>query len=170
MHSLTGVYIKDEVDEFCQNGYLLYLFMLIFPNKRRIYYFRTQEDKQRWMAAIKKSIKLSALTDFYEVGAFLGKGKYGVVRRATHKRTKEEVAVKMIKKAELNNRDLELLKREIEVIKVLQHPSIIRFYDIFEDSEYIVIIMELLLGGDLFTYLHSRKFIISEDRAREIIH
>lgn len=45
MHSLTGVYIKDEVDEFCQNGYLLYLFMLIFPNKRRIYYFRTQEDK-----------------------------------------------------------------------------------------------------------------------------
>jgi serine/threonine protein kinase len=50
-----------------------------------------------------------------------------------HKRTRQDVAVKIIKKKDLKLKDLELLKREIEVIKVLQHPSIIRFYDIFED-------------------------------------
>jgi hypothetical protein len=42
-----------------------------------------------------------------------------VVRKAVHKRTKAEVAVKIIKKRELNLKDLELLRREIEVIKVL---------------------------------------------------
>ena len=68
--------------------------------------------------------------------------------------TKLEVAVKIVKKKELNLKDLELLKREIEVIKILQHPSIIRFFDVFENQDYIYIVMELLLGGDLFTYLH----------------
>lgn len=67
-------------------------------------------------------------------------------------------------------KDLELIKREIEVLKVCQHPSIIRFFDVFESQDYIQIVMELLRGGDLFTYLHERKFIISEARARSIIH
>jgi calcium-dependent protein kinase len=94
------------------------------------------------------------LYEFYDVGEGLGKGKYGVVKKAVHKRTKLEVAVKIVKKKELNLKDLELLKREIEVIKILQHPSIIRFFDVFENQDYIYIVMELLLGGDLFTYLH----------------
>lgn len=47
----------------------------------------------------------------------LGKGKYGVVKKAKHKRTKQDVAVKFVKKRDLNLKDLELLKREIEVIK-----------------------------------------------------
>lgn len=70
--------------------------------------------------------------DYYDVGDNLGKGKYGVVKFAIHKRTKQEVAVKIVKKKDLSLKDLELLKREIEVLKVCQHPSIIRFFDVFE--------------------------------------
>jgi len=58
------------------------------------------------------------LYDFYDVGENLGKGKYGVVKLAVHKRTKQEVAVKIVKKKDLSLKDLELLKREIEVLKV----------------------------------------------------
>lgn len=65
---------------------------------------------------------------------------------------------------------MELLKREIEVLKLCQHPSIIRFYDVFENFDYIYIVMECLKGGDCFTYLHSRNFAISENRARAIAH
>lgn len=57
--------------------------------------------------------------DYYEVGEILGKGKFGVVKKAVHKRTRQEVAVKIVKKRELNLKDLELLKREIGVIKIL---------------------------------------------------
>jgi serine/threonine protein kinase len=93
--------------------------MLIFPNKRRIYYFYKKEDKIKWINAIRESIGYSNLFDFYETGEILGKGKYGVVKKAIHKRTRQEVAVKIVKKRDLNLKDLELLKREIEVIKVL---------------------------------------------------
>lgn len=75
-----------------------------------------------------------------------------------------------MKKKDQAVKDLELLKREIEVLKLCQHPSIIRFYDVFENQDYIYIVMECLSGGDCFTYLHNRNFAISELRARSIAH
>lgn len=100
----------------------------------------------------------------------LGKGKYGLVKRAIHKKSQREVAVKIVKKKELSLKDIELLKREIEVLKVCQHPNIIRFYDVFENSDYIYIVMEYLQGGDFFNYLESRNFKITEIRAKNIAH
>ena len=100
----------------------------------------------------------------------MGKGKYGLVKRAEHKKSGREVAVKIVKKKELSLKDIELLKREIEVLKICQHPNIIRFYDVFENSDFIYIVMEYLKGGDFFNYLESKNFKISEDRARTIAH
>lgn len=51
-----------------------------------------------------------------------------------------------------------------------QHPHIIRLLDIFENQDYIYIVMEHLSGGDLFTYLENRKFTVSEKRAKEVSH
>ena len=93
-----------------------------------------------------------------------------MVKRAEHKKSGREVAVKIVKKKELSLKDIELLKREIEVLKICQHPNIIRFYDVFENSDFIYIVMEYLKGGDFFNYLESKNFKISEDRARTIAH
>ena len=76
--------------------------------------------------------------------------------------------MKSVKKKDLNLKDLELLKREIEVLKICQHPNIIRFFDVFENADYIYIVMEYLKGGDFFSYLESKNFKIPEDRSREI--
>jgi len=54
--------------------------MLIFPNKRRIYYFKDKNQKDKWITAIKQAIGYSNLNDFYELGETLGKGKYGIVK------------------------------------------------------------------------------------------
>lgn len=51
-----------------------------------------------------------------------------------------------------------------------QHPFIIRLLDIFENQDFIYIVMENLQGGDLFTYLERRNFEISESRAKELSH
>lgn len=67
-------------------------------------------------------------------------------------------------------KDIELLKREIEVLKICQHPNIIRFYDVFENCDYIYIVMEYLRGGDFFNYLESKNFKIPEERAKSIAH
>ena len=95
----------------------------------------------------------------------MGEGKYGVVNQARHKQTGQEVAVKIVKKKDLSLNDLELLKREIEVLKVCQHPTIYKMYDVFENEVKIFIVAELLKGGDLFNYLSDRSFTITESRA-----
>jgi BR serine/threonine kinase len=51
-----------------------------------------------------------------------------------------------------------------------QHPHIIRLLDLFENQDYIYIVMEHLQGGDLFTYLERRDFSISEERAKTLCH
>ena len=78
--------------------------------------------------------------------------------------------MKIVKKKELSLKDIELLKREIEVLKICQHPNIIRFYDVFENSDFIYIVMEYLKGGDFFNYLESKNFKITEERAKTIAH
>lgn len=170
MKSLAGVFLKDEAEEVVEGTGVVYPFMLIFPNKRRIYYLTSKEQKDEWIAAIKKSTGYASLQDYYQLHETLGKGKYGLVKKAFHTRTGLECAVKIVRKKELTLKDLELLKREIEVLKVCQHPNIIRFYDVFENQDYLYLVMEVLNGGDFFQYLQERSFTISENRARKLGH
>ena len=73
-------------------------------------------------------------------------------------------------KKKMDSSDIELMRTEIEILKICQHPNIIRLYDIFENIDYIYIIMEYCPGGDLFSYLEQRKFKISEERAAIIMN
>mmetsp|Transcript_30742 Transcript_30742/g.30231 ORF Transcript_30742/g.30231 Transcript_30742/m.30231 type:complete len:104 (+) Transcript_30742:1663-1974(+) len=59
-------------------------------------------------------------------------------------------------------------RREIEVLKMCQHPSIINLIDLFENSDYYYIVLEYMEGKDMFDYLQKRNFKISEKRAKEI--
>ena len=61
--------------------------------------------------------------------------------------------MKIVKKKDLSLNDLELLKREIEVLKVCQHPNINKMLDVFENEVKIYIVVEILKGGDLFNYM-----------------
>lgn len=78
----------------------------------------------------------------------LGHGHYGVVRKCQNRQTKEYFAVKTIKKAKVGR--LETLKREIEILKTMDHPNIIKLVDVFEDDKYLHLVTELCTGGELF--------------------
>ena len=171
MHNLIGVFIKDEPEEYLDSTTVLHPFSLIFPgNKPRTYYLLNKEDKEKWVNAIKKVIGYSNLFDFYGVKETLGKGKFGLVKAAVHKKSGKKVAVKVMSKKEMSVQDVELQRREIEILKMCQHPFIIRLLDIFENQDYIYIVMENLSGGDLFTYLEKRNFELPEKRAKILSH
>ena len=112
------MFIKSEMEEMLDDNTILYPFMLIFPNKRRIYYLETLAERDQWVEKIKQVIGYANLHDYYDLKESLGKGKYGLVKRGVHKKSGKEVAVKIVKKKELSLKDIELLKREIEVLKV----------------------------------------------------
>lgn len=109
MHNLVGVFIKDEPEEHLDDSTTLYPFSLVFPpSKARTYYLQSKEERDRWIRAIKKVIGYSSLHDFYDIKEPLGKGKFGLVKAAVHKKTGKNVAVKIMSKKEMTVADIEL--------------------------------------------------------------
>jgi len=105
------------------------------------------------------------ISSFYTFHRVLGEGHYGKVRRAMNKQTKERVAIKTIAKARIRKADN--LRREVEILKALSHPNIVRYVDVFEDSVAIHVVIELCTGGELFDRVASEKFF-SEAKAAGI--
>ena len=62
----------------------------------------------------------------------------------------------------MDSSDLELILTEIEILKICQHPYIIKLYDMFENIYYIYIIMEHCPGSNLFSFIQKRKFMIKK--------
>ncbi len=109
-------------------------------------------------------------TEFYTPEKQIAEGKFGKVFLAENKETRLPAAIKEIDKRKLDSEEIEIQRREIEVLKVCQHPNIIRLLDLFEDPKAIYIVMEYMTGGDLYDYMSKRDFKISEDRVRSIFH
>ena len=78
----------------------------------------------------------------------LGHGHYGVVRKCQNRETKEWFAIKSIRKSKVGK--IEVLKREIDILKEVDHPNIIRLKAVYEDQKYLHLITELCTGGELF--------------------
>jgi Ca2+-binding EF-hand superfamily protein len=170
MHNLSGCFIKENGEKKVGEE-KMHSFAVIFTGKTRNYYCYDKEAALRWAMSIKNAIGYSSFFDFYEMLDDLGEGKFGVVKMGLHKKTKEKVAIKIIKKESMqNSADIELVKSEIDIMKLCKHPNIVRLLDHFENAEYIFIVMEFLPGGDLGDYLTKTKFSVSEDRAASIMY
>jgi calcium-dependent protein kinase len=89
------------------------------------------------------------IQDFYQVEKKkLGEGSYGSVSKAKNLSTGAVRACKSISKAHMKN--IERFKQEIALMKIMDHPNIIKLYETFEDHRNIYLIMELCSGGELF--------------------
>ncbi|XP_039313870.1 uncharacterized protein LOC105192825 isoform X2 [Solenopsis invicta] len=98
----------------------------------------------------------------------LGQGTYGKVQLGINKETGQEVAIKTIKKCKIKTEaDLIRIRREIQIMSSVQHPNIIHIYEVFENREKMVLVMEYAAGGELYDYLSERK-VLSEQEARRI--
>ncbi|XP_073420814.1 serine/threonine-protein kinase SIK1 isoform X2 [Dendrobates tinctorius] len=102
---------------------------------------------------------------FYDIGATLGKGNFAVVKLARHRVTNTQVAIKIIDKTRLDRANLEKTYREVEIMKRLRHPHIIRLYQVMETKDMIYIVTEYAKNGELFDYLTVRGRL-SEEEAR----
>ena len=88
----------------------------------------------------------------YQFRKLIGHGQFGTVREAVRKGSGVLFAVKSISKDKIH-KDLYLLKRELEIMRIVDHPNLIRYYETYEDERYLHIVMELCAGGDLFDRL-----------------
>nr|CAD2205055.1 unnamed protein product [Meloidogyne enterolobii] len=104
----------------------------------------------------------------FEITAKLGSGTYGKVSLAFDHKTEREVAVKLIKKSAIENKqDLVRIRREIRIMSMLNHPNLIQIYEVFENKDKIILVMEYASGGELYDYV-SKNGSLSEQEARRI--
>ena len=169
MHNLSGVFLKEE-PMYNHNDKAYFAFSLNFSSKKRLYYCEQKGIYDEWMAKLKKVALYNDLNSLYTISSVIGEGKFGLIKLGMNKSTGRNVAIKIINKETMSHEDLELVRTEIEIMKICQHPNIIRLYDIYEDTSSINIVMEYCPGGDLYSYLESRNFVLSEKRACELIH
>lgn len=94
------------------------------------------------------------LQNVYKIGKTLGNGSFGEVRIVTHIETGIQRAVKIFRKSAFANQKLqEQLYLEINILKSLDHPNIIRFIEYFEDDKKIYLILEKCEGGELYSQI-----------------
>jgi len=128
----------------------------------------TQKQTDTEKPASKASDKPMEVTDAFVVGEELGRGAFSIVRKGKNKKTGQHVAIKTIEKKFVEKQDLMLLAREIEIMKKVNHPNVLKLYEVFETDETISLVMELVTGGELF-YKIVEKGNYSEKEAAAIV-
>ncbi|XP_043232338.1 serine/threonine-protein kinase MARK2-like isoform X13 [Amphibalanus amphitrite] len=94
----------------------------------------------------------------YQLLKTIGKGNFAKVKLAKHLPTGEEVAIKIIDKTQMNPGSLQKLFREVRIMKMLDHPNIVKLYQVIETKKTLYLVMEYASGGEVFDYLvfHGR--------------
>jgi len=96
-----------------------------------------------------KTNKSGGVWQIYQRGKLLGAGMTGSVHIATHRETKKRFAIKSINKRKLDPAQLGELKNEVDLLRRLDHPAIVRLYEVYEQGSKMYLVMQLLLGKDL---------------------
>ena len=106
----------------------------------------------------------SKIEDFrktYEYLSTLGAGSFGKVRLFRNKMYKNlKFAIKTLKKEGISKTMYECLIQEINILRSLDHPYIVKYYETYEDDFYINIVMEYLSGDNLYKYITLKKHYI----------
>lgn len=111
------------------------------------------------------SIKMTPILDDYDIKRELGEGSYGQVKLGTHKRTGIDRAIKMIKTNEIPEEERNAMLKEVSILKSLDHPNIIKMFDMYQDETYYYIVIEYCSGGELFDRVKNNSDGFSEKEA-----
>ena len=104
------------------------------------------------------------ITKYYHCGKVLGKGAFGEVRACANKTTNFPCAIKIINKANLRSSEIAkgLMAQEFNILQQTEHPHIVRVVELLEGPVNFYVVMELVTGGDLLSY------ILKEEKMSEI--
>jgi serine/threonine protein kinase len=97
------------------------------------------------------------VTEEYEIEGLLGEGTYGRVVLAKHKKTNLKRALKIIQKKKGKATAQVLKTGEFEILKNLDHPNILRMFEMFSDDTHYYLVYEYCEGGELFDRIKKVK-------------
>lgn len=101
----------------------------------------------------------------YQIKSALGSGGYGEVFLAQHRNSKSERAIKVIDKSRWNEKENEAVINEFNIVKDLDHPNLLKMYEMFEDQRHFYIITDIYKGGELFDEIEASGSFPEEETA-----
>jgi calcium/calmodulin-dependent protein kinase I len=104
----------------------------------------------------------------YKRGEKLGEGGYAVVYQATSVTEKKKYAVKIVTRANLTPADELSLRQEVGFLQELNNPNIVKAFDLFEEKDFFYVILELVVGGELFDRIVEKTYY-NEKEARDLV-
>ncbi len=125
-----------------------------------------QQEEEAWLEQLKRVCIGSNISAYYNFGKLIGKGNFAKVHIARKKVDEQVYAVKTIEKSKLLDKpkNLEALHKEIQILRLIDHPNVIKLYQVYENEIYVHLILEYLRGGELFQFV-QRKGVHSEKDA-----
>ncbi|KAG2732386.1 hypothetical protein G9P44_004803 [Scheffersomyces stipitis] len=124
-------------------------------------------EEERLQRQKQKTAKYPNL-DNYEVLENIGEGAFSVVYKARHKVTNKLVAIKILRKFQMDQAQKSAVLKEVTIMRQLDHPNIVRFIEFIDSDLYYYIVQELAPGGEIFTAIVKYTYF-SEDLARHVI-
>lgn len=121
-------------------------------------------------ATVVKYTNGSVVEEDYRLEKTIGKGSYGKVKLATNLSTNEKVALKFISRSSIKKpTHWTRIRREINLLRAMHHPHIVKLYDYKDNGSDILLMMEYISGGDLFDRIvHHKDQRFSEREARPL--
>ena len=170
INNLSCTFVK-EGEDIIINEVKYFSIKINYNKKEKIYYFDTKENRNIWLEKVRNVIGIKDIKNKYEISKdIIGTGTFSFVIYGKNKKTKENVAIKIINKKNLDISELELLMNELYILKICKNDYIIKLYDIYETSNSIYIVMELCKNGDLFNYFNDNYYKLQENLAKEIVY
>ncbi|CAD8209185.1 unnamed protein product [Paramecium pentaurelia] len=126
-------------------------------------------DAQSWFKYIKRFTIQSDFNSNYILRKRIGRGQFSEVFKAKNKQDGNEYAIKIYQKSNLFDEvDRAAIQKQISVLRRLQSDFTIKFYEVFESTDQVFVVQELLMGGNLMDYIIRENFF-SEDQAAKLI-
>ena len=100
---------------------------------KRVVYFQNSQQRAEWIPILKAACNQSDITKVYSIGEFIAEGSFGKVFKGNCIENGMPVAVKVVSKQYMQENELAVQTNEIEILKVCDHPNVVRLLDHFED-------------------------------------
>ena len=97
------------------------------------------------------------IKDQYKIEGTIGKGSFATVKKAKNRETGVRYAVKVLTKKKMSEEDLIGLQTEIEILKQVDHPNVVKLIEVYEDERHYCLVMEYMEGGELFEEILERE-------------
>jgi len=98
----------------------------------------------------------------------LGQGSFGEVKKLKNKTTGEEFAVKIVNKADMQQEDLLALQTEVEILSQIDHPNVVKLFEVWDDKLKFYMVMEIMTGGELFDRIVEKDHYSEKEAADTI--